>query len=154
MAKRKPQGKRTGSMLPDALFYDSRVENLTPMALRLLIELNQQYNGFNNGNLSATHKTLRFKWNDKTLKRVKHELLDASLIEVTRYGVKRRPTLYALCHLPINECAKNGIKEREYCTRRADGKRKYFVPVKVDLSMRVRESLDKAHKNKGVKMTH
>ena len=153
MAKNKPPGKRIGQILLDTLFYDSRVGELTPMGFRLLIELNQQFCGFNNGNLSATHRTLRFNWNDKTLKRAKKELLGAGLIEITRYGKNRRPTLYALCHLPIDECPKNNIIKRETCTHRATGKRQYFYPVRVDLQKNVREALAKAQSNAGAKLT-
>lgn len=153
MATQKGKGKREGSLVHDALFYDPRVAELSFSAFRLMIELNQQFNGFNNGNLSITPKTLRFDWNDKTLKRAKRELLESELIEITRPGVKRRPTLYALCHLPVNESQKNGIQEKANCTRRARGKREYFYPVKRDLAANVREALDNVN-NRGVKMTH
>lgn len=153
MPKRKGNGKREGSLVHDALFYDARVAELSFSAFRLLMELNQQFNGFNNGNLSITPKTLRFDWNDKTLKRAKRELLVCELIEITRPGVKRRVTLYALCHLLVNESRKNGIQERANCTRRARGKREHYFPVKRDLIANVREALDNAN-NRGVKMTH
>lgn len=158
MAGRRKLGKRDGSLLHDAIYYDSRVGKLTFSAFRLFTELNQQFNGFNNGNLSATPKTLRFDWCIKTLKKAKRELLKAGLIEITKPGVKRRPTLYALCHLPINEIEKHGIRKRECCSFRGTGKREYFYPVRVDLQERVSKALEAANQkritNSGVKNTH
>lgn len=145
MRKNKPSGKRKGSMLYDALFYDTRLDNLPFSAFRLLIELNQMYHGFNNGNLAITPKTLRFDWNDKTLKNAKNALLKADLIEITRFGVKRRPTLYALCHQPVDECEKNSIRERMRCTTRAMGKRENFFPVRRDRTKELREELAKSN---------
>ncbi|OOZ47892.1 hypothetical protein BOW39_12755 [Solemya velum gill symbiont] len=135
--QRKTKGRRTGSILLDSLFYDPRIAKLSRPAFQLLIEFNQQYSGFNNGNLSATPKTLRFDWNDKTLKRVKRELLQAKLIEVTKRGVGRRPTLYALCHLPIDETSKHGIKAETTCSRRATGKRAHYYPVRRDIASEI-----------------
>ncbi len=149
MAQRRQNGKRIGSMNHDSLFYDSRVGRLTFSAFRLLMELNQQYTGFNNGNLSATPKTLRFDWCEKTLKRARRELLDARLIEVTKAGVKRRPTLYALTHLPVNEIPKHGIKEKETCLIRATGHRNNYFPVRRDLQAIVNKALAEANENRG-----
>ena len=80
MNPKRSKGKRIGSMMLDALFYDPRVGKLTFSAFRLLSEFIQQFSGFNNGNLSATPKTLRFDWCDKTLKKAKRELLENGLI--------------------------------------------------------------------------
>ena len=88
-----------------------------------------------------TPKTLRFDWNTKTLKRAKAELLLNGLVEIMRYGVKRRPTLYALCHVPVDEIKKHGIHGRASCTNRAMGKREYFYPIKKDLVAEVTEAL-------------
>ncbi len=146
MARKKKSGKRTGSMMYDALFYDHRSDKLSPSAFKLLIELNQQFDGFNNGNLCAARKCLRFNWNEKTLKKAKRELLAGYFIEVTRQGVKRRPTLYALCHLSINEIQKHGIKAKENCSFRATGKRSNFYPVRKDLRENLRNALDASKK--------
>lgn len=143
MPRTRKKSKRTGSLLLDALFYDERIGKLSRPAFQLLIELNQQFDGFNNGNLCAAHKCLRFKWNDKTLKASKRELLQEKLIEVTKRGLGRKPTLYALCHLPINEIAKHGIKEESQCTRRAMGKRSHYYPVKRDVQGEVKLALAK-----------
>lgn len=150
MPKMKRKGKRIGSMLHDALFYDRRIETLSLSGFKLLVELNQQYSSFNNGNLCAALGSLRFKWNDKTLKKARRELVNGGFIEVTRIGVKKRPTLYALCHLPINEIAKHNIKERQACSRRATGKREYYYPVKRNLQAEVAAALENAQKKKDI----
>ena len=44
-------------------------------------------------------------WKSKdTLNKARQELLDVELIMVTRYGDRRRPHLYALTFLAIDEC--------------------------------------------------
>lgn len=143
MARSRKKGKRTGSLLPDALFYDERVGKLSRPAFQLLIELNQQFDGFNNGNLCAAKKCLRFDWNDKTLKAAKRKLLDEKIIVVTKRGLGRKPTLYALCHLPINECVKHGIKAELLCSRRADGNRSHYYPYRRDIHAELKQSLEK-----------
>ena len=140
MGRKSKGGKRTGSIMLDALFYDERLEGLTFSALRLVMELNQQYNGFNNGNLCAAQGSLRFKWNDRTLKNARTELIKAGIVELTRMGRKKKPNLYALTHLPINECGKNNIRETTLCSNRATGKRNHYFPVKIN----IREVLNKA----------
>ena len=149
MSPKKKKGKRNGSILLDSVFYDSMLESLTFSAFRLFIELNQQYNTFNNGNLSAAQGNLRFDWNDKTLKTARTELIKAGVIELTRMGRKRKPNLYALTHLPINECEKHNIKGRETCTNRAIGKREHYFPVRVDIQAKLRVALSKSRKLKG-----
>ncbi|MCU7801939.1 MAG: hypothetical protein KZQ96_01985 [Candidatus Thiodiazotropha sp. (ex Lucinoma borealis)] len=144
MTRSKKRGKRTGSLLPDALFYDERTGRLSRPAFQLLIELNQQFDGFNNGNLCAARKCLRFEWNDKTLKAAKRDLIHEKLIEVTRRGLGRKPTLYALCHLPINECEKHGIKAEIQCNRRADGKRSHYYPYRLDIHGELKQALEKS----------
>ena len=143
MARTKKQGKRKGSLLYDSIFYDSRLDNITGSAFRLFIELHQQYNGHNNGNLCAARGTLRFDWNDKTLKKARNELVMAGIIDLTRQGFKKKPNLYALTHLPIDECEKHGIKNRETPTNRATGKREYYFPVRRNLQKEVSEMFKK-----------
>ena len=79
-------------------------------ALKLLLELVKQYNGHNNGDLSAAFSVLRSRgWRSKgTLVRCLTELLEMRLIVKTREGWFSNPggrcALYALTWLPINEC--------------------------------------------------
>jgi hypothetical protein len=151
MSRRSRKGKRTGSLVHDSLFYDNRVGQLSRPAFQLLIELNQQFSGYNNGNLCAAHKCLRFNWNDKTLKRAKKELLQAELIEITKQGVGRRPTLYSLCHLPINEIQKHKIRGETKCVKRATGKRDHYYPYRRDIPGEVKRALkDSAEKRRQI----
>ncbi len=128
--KSKKQGRRVGSMLHDDLFYDERLDELTPSAFKLLIEANQIYNGHNNGNIALTKNTLRFNWSDKTLKDAKRQLLKLELLGIILAGYGRRPTLYALCHYPVNECEKHRINKTEHCSYRATGKRDQYFPIR------------------------
>jgi hypothetical protein len=134
--------------MPDTVFYDERTRHLGHPAFRLLCELMQQYNGFNNGNLSATPKTLAHEFSESTLKRAKRELLKAELAMITRPGVGRRPTLYALTFFPIDECKKHGISATQNAPLRAHGKRKHFFPVKVDATALLTEKLNRATKER------
>ena len=135
-------------MMPDLVFYDDRVRHLSSMAFRLLCELQQQYNSFNNGNLSATPRTLAHDFSASTLKRAKAELLQADLIEVTRLGSGRQPTLYALTFYPINEIEKHGIRQTQKASRRANGKRQHFYPVRKDIAKEIMKALHNAAQDK------
>ena len=80
-------------------------------ALKLLLELARQYNGYNNGDLSAAFSVLKSRgWRSKnTLKRCLDELLERRLIVKTREGWFSNPgarcALYALTWHPIDECS-------------------------------------------------
>ena len=79
-------------------------------ALKLLLELVKQYNGHNNGNLSAAFSNLKSRgWRSKrTLARCLKELMERGLIVKTREGWFRNPgarcALFALTWLRIDEC--------------------------------------------------
>ena len=79
-------------------------------AIRLLLELAKQYNGINNGDLSAAFSVLKSRgWRSKkTLARCLTELIDRELIVRTREGWFSNPggrcALYALAWDPIHEC--------------------------------------------------
>ncbi|EWH00458.1 helix-turn-helix domain-containing protein [Halomonas sp. BC04] len=83
---------------------------LSPSALKVLLALGYQYNGSNNGDLSATHKTMR-EWGgmaEATLSRALRELQERNLIIKTRTNYKGRDgarcALYGLTWAPIDEC--------------------------------------------------
>ena len=79
-------------------------------ALKLLLELAKQYNGHNNGDLSAAFSVLKSRgWRSKkTLARCLAELIERELIVRTREGWFSNPggrcALYALTWLRIDEC--------------------------------------------------
>lgn len=75
-------------------------------AKALLRELQRQYNGKNNGDLTAAYSIMRERgFSSKgTLHSALKELLDRGLIEQTRQGGRNKCSLYALTWEPINEC--------------------------------------------------
>jgi hypothetical protein len=80
-------------------------------ALKLLLELVKQYNGQNNGDLSAAFSVLKRRgWRSKkTLARCIAELIERGLVVKTREGWFSNPggrcALYALTWPCIDECA-------------------------------------------------
>lgn len=88
---------------------------LTFVARVVLQELMAQYNGSNNGDLSAT-RTMAKEWgigSDNTLRNALKELEAAGWIIQTRTSLFNkhgaRCALYALAWLPIDECAGKGL---------------------------------------------
>lgn len=104
------------------------IQTLSGNAVKLLAYLMAQYNGYNNGDLSATDKEAieagAFK-STATLAKAKRELLESGLITVSRQGGKNQCTLYALTFLAIDDC---GGKLDMGETRRApdDWKRRHY----------------------------
>lgn len=92
--------------------------NLSPQAIKLLLEMARQYRGNNNGDLSAAWSVLRLRgWNSPgTLSRAKKEVVSSGFAVVTRQGGKNRCSLYALTWWAIDDC--NG-KHDEPPTHRA-----------------------------------
>ena len=83
-------------MLPHALLHCPKFGALSASAVKLLLDIGGQYNGKNNGDLSAAWKIMRTKgWrSETTLNRAKHELLAAGFIAETRKG--RLPNICGL----------------------------------------------------------
>lgn len=76
-------------------------------ALKLLIDLGAQYNGYNNGDLCAAMSVLRHRaWNSNSqIRAALNELQERNLImETKRGGLGIGPNLYALTWRPIDEC--------------------------------------------------
>jgi hypothetical protein len=92
-------------LLPAALLNCTKFRALSPSGVKLLIDMGSQYNGKNNGDLSAAWKIMQPKgWNSEaTLHKAKKELLAAGFISETRKG--RRPnlcSLYGITWQPLN----------------------------------------------------
>tara|TARA_Y100000052_G_C2949775_1_gene86367 strand:- start:299 stop:757 length:459 start_codon:yes stop_codon:yes gene_type:complete len=70
----------------------------------LLWDMYRQYNGYNNGNISAAHGVMgKWGWDKKTLLRCRKKLEAAGWIVVTRIPrAKKEPTLYAFSWLKID----------------------------------------------------
>ena len=93
--------------IPTAITAHQDFIELTPHALKLLIDIAQQYNGYNNGDLCASMTIMKlrgWKSNDTLSKRLK-ELADKNWILKTRTGgLRMGPDLYAITWHPIDDC--------------------------------------------------
>lgn len=88
-----------------ALLHCPKFRTLSGNGIKLLLDIGSQYNGKNNGDLSAAWKVMQPKgWkSEATLNRAKVELLGAGFIAETRKG--RLPnlcTLYGITWQPLN----------------------------------------------------
>lgn len=79
---------------------------LSAYGVKLLVDLGNQYNGKNNGDLSLAYSVMKDKgWRSpSTLSKAIKELKALDLIEVTRLGARKRCSLYALTFHAIDEC--------------------------------------------------
>lgn len=92
--------------IPHYILRSAEFGQLEPWALKLLIELAGNYNGKNNGDLSAAYSVLKGRgWNSpSTLNRAIKQLLVADWIVVTRHGGRNRCALYALTWWSVDAC--------------------------------------------------
>lgn len=96
--------------LPHNLLKCDDFTGLSGSALKVLLHLASQYNGKNNGDLSATLTDVRAKGvrSSSTLAAAIVELQQRNLITCTRTGRFMRPggrcALYGLTWLPIDDC--------------------------------------------------
>lgn len=109
LKRRKAKGRRehgTFWALPHVVLDAPSFLGLRPPAKALLLDLGRQYNGSNNGDLSASWTLMKRRgWRSKdTLCRALKELTERGLIEKTRQGGRNACNLYALTWLPIDEC--------------------------------------------------
>ena len=112
MSSRRPRSAAPFVNIPHVVFECPDFIALSPYALKLLLELVYQYNGFNNGDLCASITLVKkrgFK-SRTTLKRVIDELVDARMIVLTRQGGKNLASLYAIAWQPIDECPKKRLE--------------------------------------------
>jgi len=74
--------------IEDAVYLSEAFRTLPPSALKLWIDMRTQLNGYNNGRIDATKKTLAGRgWTSpETIYRALHELLDRGLLVCTRKG--------------------------------------------------------------------
>lgn len=103
------KGRRTSgtfSMLIHDYFTSPEYAELSPRALKALIDLYCQFRGGNNGDLCAAWKLMKARgWTSKDqLAKAIAELLERGWISVTRQGGRRIPTLYAVGWLGIDQC--------------------------------------------------
>jgi len=106
----KAKGRSEGGQfikLPHRCLEHINFTRLTPKATKLFIDLMLQFNGRNNGDLTAAFTIMKKRgWNSKeTLRLAIDELLHYGWITRTRIGgLNRTPNLYALTIHAIDEC--------------------------------------------------
>ena len=98
--------KHTFIMLRYDIIDSENFRNLSNKAIKLLIDLWRQYNGFNNGDFTAAWSIMEMRgWKSRdTLYRAIGELQYYEFIEKTRQGGKNRCSLYAVTCERINDC--------------------------------------------------
>jgi hypothetical protein len=103
-SKKQNAGKFAG--VPVSIMATNHYTALSSNEKALLFELAFQYNGYNNGNLTACHSVMKKRgWASASLWRAYSGLVHAGFAVVTRQGFKRRgyPTLLGLTYQPIDE---------------------------------------------------
>ena len=118
----------TFAQLPHDVIRSTNWQRLSGNGVKLVIELLAQFNGKNNGDLSAPFSAMRGRgWRSTgTLKRAEREALHYGLILKTRQGGLNRCNLYAVTWKPIDDC-KDKLDVRP--TRVAVGTWKAEVPA-------------------------
>lgn len=93
-------------MLRKDVITSEQFANLSYKAIKLLIDVLEQYNGNNNGDLCITMSVMKKKgWKSSgTLHSAKNELSEKGWIVQTRQGGRHRCSLYAVTMHPIDEC--------------------------------------------------
>ena len=112
--KRKRQkGKATSGLfvlMPHMVLESSSFTRLRPRAVKLLLDVAYQYNGYNNGDLTVAWGFMEKRgWSSKdTLSKAIQDLVEADLILKTRTGRFMNPgarcDLYAITWRAIDEC--------------------------------------------------
>ena len=126
-AKRREKAKNrkeTGrfAQLPHVVLNSADYISLSYKSKALLVDLVYQYNGKNNGDLTAALGFLKKRgWvRSATLSSAANELLEANLIIKTREGRFQNPhsrcALYAITWQPINECEGKELEVRATST--------------------------------------
>lgn len=107
-------------MLPHDVTDSDAFKSLSAHAVKLLIDICQQYYGCNNGDFTVAWSYMRKRgWKSRdTLGRKLKELIDAGFIEQTRQGGKHQCNLYAMTWEAIDECkGKLDVKETRVASR-------------------------------------
>jgi len=104
-------------MLPKACLMHDNFIALSPYAVKLLIDLYANYNGFNNGDFCCTWSMMKVRgWrSESTLNNARKELLYYGWIICSRHGGRNKSSLYAVTFQSIDEC-KGKLDEKETVT--------------------------------------
>ena len=108
-SKARAQGRREHGRfagIPHAVMEHACFTTLGHPAVRLLLELAKQYNGHNNGDLTAAYKVMRKRgWKSRdTVDGAVRELMHHWLILKSRQGGKNACNLYALTWVAVDNC--------------------------------------------------
>ncbi|MEC8810417.1 MAG: hypothetical protein VXY23_03795 [Pseudomonadota bacterium] len=100
------QNKTRFAGIPHHIMNCENYKHIGAWETRLLLELARQYNGSNNGDLSAPWSQLKNRgWKSKgTLNKAIKNLLRFGMIDRTRQGGKHKCSLYSLTWENIDEC--------------------------------------------------
>lgn len=92
--------------VPKQILESSEYALLSSHEVKLLMDMLAQYNGKNNGDLTAAWSVMKnCGWRSKgTLNRAVRGLLQSSFIMKTRQGGKHKASLYAVTFRAIDEC--------------------------------------------------
>ena len=99
-------GKGTFTMLPHHVTKSEQFANLSAYAVKLLVDLLNQYHGKQNGDLSPSFTLMqRHNWRSKdTLAKALTELETKGFLVKTRQGGRHVASLYAVTFWGIDEC--------------------------------------------------
>lgn len=105
--RRRQTGRRSEHSymgIPHYIVRSAEFGSLEPWPLKLLIELAANFNGKNNGDLSAAFSVLEDRgWNSPgTLNRAIKKLLRDGWLVTTRHGGRNRCALFALTWWPVD----------------------------------------------------
>ena len=113
--KRAPKwGGGQFAALPEVVLRSAKFASLSPVAVKLMLDLLSQYNGKNNGDLCAAYSVMQKRgWSSKSnLDRALKELLATKFIAIAEQGGRHKPTLYAITFYAVDECSdKKGISK-------------------------------------------
>lgn len=115
MVRRHPKHGRKPQFLslPSRMITSDEFAQLSPRAVKLLVDLGAQYNGYNNGDLAMPWSLMSSRgWSSKDqLNKARAELLAAGFILLTSHGnfAHRSPTTYAITWRAIDE-TKNTVE--------------------------------------------
>jgi len=111
--KHKGRGKgHSFVQLPHYMLKSSQFQSLGGAALKVLMFLAAQYNGKNNGDLSATKDMVDGTGvcSPSKIHGLLLELEAAGFIVKTRHGIKKQCNLYAITWCSIDECEGKGLE--------------------------------------------
>jgi len=104
-AKGRSDSKKFVQLFKDLLWNPNYLK-LSPRAVKLFNDLLAQYNGNNNGDLSACRALMKDRgWNSaSSLHLALRELEYYQFVRVSRQGGRNKPTLLTVTCFPIDEC--------------------------------------------------